>query len=357
MKFILQISRILVGILFIISGLIKLNDPVGTQIKLEEYFEVFGTHFLIPMALYFSVIMCVLEVALGIAVLLFYRMKWTLIILSGLIVFFTFLTFYSAYFNKVTDCGCFGDAIKLKPWESFYKDIILCVLILFIIILKNKIKPVFDNIKGDLIVIIVTMASIWLAVFCINHLNIIDFRAYKPDANIQTAMKPSCTPAFKYILTKNGKDFEFTQYPTDTTYQYKSMVQTNPECNPKITDYNIWNDQGDYTQESFKGDKMFIYILNTELADKEGAKRVKVLTDKIATIGIEPIIITASDPQKFDIFRHELNLAVPFFYADATVIKTIIRSNPGLVYLQNGTVKGKWHCNDVPSLDELKLLK
>ena len=133
MRFIYSILRYLVGSIFIFSGLIKINDPVGTQIKLEEYFGVFSSDFtslfelLVPFALLISIVLCTLEIIIGIALLMNYKMRIVLKLLLSLIVFFTFLTFYSAYFNKVTDCGCFGDAIKLTPWESFYKDIILLV--------------------------------------------------------------------------------------------------------------------------------------------------------------------------------------------------------------------------------------
>ena len=131
MRFLYTLSRYLVGLLFIFSGVIKINDPVGTQIKLQEYFEVFSSDFssifeiFVPYALILSVFLCTLEVVIGVALLMNYKMKITSKVTLGLILFFTFLTFYSAYFNKVTDCGCFGDAIKLTPWESFYKDVIL----------------------------------------------------------------------------------------------------------------------------------------------------------------------------------------------------------------------------------------
>ena len=126
-----QLSRFFVGGLFIFSGLIKLNDPVGTKIKMEEYFGVFAEDFgsafaaFTPFAMEIGMIMIILEIVLGVAVLIYYRMDVTTVLLLLLMVFFTFLTFYSAYFNKVTDCGCFGDAIKLTPWQSFWKDVIL----------------------------------------------------------------------------------------------------------------------------------------------------------------------------------------------------------------------------------------
>ena len=145
MSWVQTIARVVIGGLFIFSGLIKVNDPVGTAIKLEEYFNVFSTDFASffavfePYALFFSVFLVVLEVVLGVAVLINYRMSVTIWVLLLIILFFSFLTFYSAYFNKVTDCGCFGDAIKLTPWQSFSKDMILLVLILiFSLIIKTS---------------------------------------------------------------------------------------------------------------------------------------------------------------------------------------------------------------------------
>ena len=150
MRFLFTISRYLVGLLFIFSGVIKINDPVGTQIKLQEYFEVFSSDFtpifeiFIPYALVLSVSLCTLEVVIGVALLINYQIKITSKITLGLILFFTFLTFYSAYFNKVTDCGCFGDDIKLTPWESFYKDIILLIMIVFMYFNQKFIHPIFN---------------------------------------------------------------------------------------------------------------------------------------------------------------------------------------------------------------------
>ena len=147
MRIIYTLSRYFVGSLFIFSGGIKINDPVGTQIKLEEYFQVFSSDFtslfeiFIPFSLFISVFLCCLEIVIGFALLLNFRMKITSSVTMGLIIFFTFLTFYSAYFNKVTDCGCFGDAIKLTPWESFSKDIVLLVFSFIILSLIHISEP------------------------------------------------------------------------------------------------------------------------------------------------------------------------------------------------------------------------
>src|SRR5215510_13266329 len=157
-KFLDAFSRYFVGGLFIFSGLIKLNDPIGTQIKLEEYFEVFaddfGSFFLLfkPIALELGMFLIVLELVLGVAVLIAYRMNLTTKVLLVLMIFFTFLTFYSAYFNKVTDCGCFGDAIKLTPWESFYKDVILMVFVMHLFWYRKTYEPMLKPMPGNIIV-------------------------------------------------------------------------------------------------------------------------------------------------------------------------------------------------------------
>ena len=149
MKILVPISRIFVGILFIISGFIKLNDPLGFSYKLQEYFsaEVLNITFLEPYALAISIIVVVFEVVLGVFLLIGYKPKFTVWSLLIMIVFFTFLTFYSAYFDKVKDCGCFGDALKLTPWESFSKDVVLLVFVIILFVGKSYISQLFKIIE------------------------------------------------------------------------------------------------------------------------------------------------------------------------------------------------------------------
>jgi uncharacterized membrane protein YphA (DoxX/SURF4 family) len=199
-KIIDQFSRFFVGALFIFSGLIKLNDPIGTKIKLEEYFEVFSVDFgsffeiFIPYALEIGMILIVLEVVLGVAVLINYKMNLTTKILLALLVFFTFLTFYSAYFNKVTDCGCFGDAIKLTPWQSFYKDVILMVFVLHLFWHRKRFDPILRTMEGHAVIGIVTGISFFLGIYAVRHLPFLDFRAYRIGNTIPEQMKPAEQP-------------------------------------------------------------------------------------------------------------------------------------------------------------------
>lgn len=359
MKILTKFSRFLVGILFIISGLVKLNDPIGTAIKLEEYFEVFSVDFhpafqnLTSISLLIAVAMIVLEVVLGVAVLLKYQMKITTWLLLLLIVFFTFLTFYSAYFNKVTDCGCFGDALKLTPWTSFTKDVILLGFIIILFVNRNAITSCYQPLTGNVVMALTFLFTFYVAYFTVNHLSFIDFRAYKIGADIAKLMKPSAPLQYKYMLTKNGEEHEFSTYPTDTTFHYQSMEIVNKEALPKITDYAIWNNDGDVTLESLKGNKMLIFMLDVRKTRKKKLNAIKELVKQLEAKDIQTWLITASDYNAINSFRNENQLSIPYYFADATVIKTIIRSNPGLVFMQNGIIRGKWHYNDTPDAEQV----
>jgi len=365
MKFLKEIAKYLVGGLFIFSGLIKLNDPVGTSIKMHEYFEVFADDIaglfsaFVPYALPIAVFLVVLEVVLGIAVLLNYKMRLTSSILFVLIIFFTFLTFYSAYFNKVTDCGCFGDAIKLTPWESFTKDVILFFLIGIVTLFAflGKYKSILHHRIGNIAMGSVTIISVYIAIHAINHLPFIDFRTYKIGNHIPTLMQPSAPLEFEYIMEKDGKKTAFDNYINDPAYKFIETREKNPEAKPKITDYSLSTDEGEFTEDSFIGNRLFIIIYDADKASKDVAN-IKSLVNDLSNYDVQTAIITASIYEDIEAYRHETQLAIPFYYADATVLKTMVRANPGIFLMQNGTVKGKWHFNDTPQAkDILSLLR
>ena len=361
MRSITLVARILVGGLFIFSGLIKLNDPVGTAIKLEEYFHVFASDIapffgkLAPAALFLSVFLSVLEVVLGLAVLLRYRARLTSSILLALILFFTFLTFYSAYFNKVTDCGCFGDFIKLTPWESFAKDIVLLVLIIILFVQRESWTKPVRNWSSHFAVGFTAVMATLIGIYAIKHLPYFDFRAYKVGTNIGQAMEASEELKYKYIMEKDGQEHEFDEYPSDPDYEYKEIILLNPEAQPKITDYSVWDDEGDFTEKTFQGHKLLLVIHDALKADVERTTEINELIQGLGST-VEVWALTASQVADYENFRHEYQLAVPYFFADATVLKTMIRSNPGLILLSNGTVLGKWHFNDIPTTEDIRHL-
>ena len=373
MRVFYTLSRYLVGLILIFSGAIKINDPVGTQIKLEEYFSLFSTDFtsifeiLIPYALMISVFLCCLEIVIGVALIINYRMKLISKILLGLIVFFTFLTFYSAYFNKVTDCGCFGDAIKLTPWQSFYKDLILLSFSLIIYFLHSKlryqdgffkIKIFEDNVFKNGVIIFISVISLIISYTAINFLPFIDFRPYKVGNYIPDLMQPSEELKYSYIMEKNGRNYEFDNYPNDESFTFKEIKLLNPEAEPKITDYSLWNEDGDFTNESFLGNKLFIVIHDVNKLGIDRRKinefitKLKKLKSDI-NFWVEPIVLTSSDSKSLSSFLDKNKISIKSIYGDASVLKTMIRSNPGFLLMRNGTVRGKWHFNKFPDPTEI----
>jgi uncharacterized membrane protein YphA (DoxX/SURF4 family) len=358
-----HVSRFFVGGLFIFSGLIKLNDPIGTKIKMEEYFGVFADDFgsffgaFIPFALEIGMIMIILEIVLGVAVLIYYRMNVTTVLLLLLMIFFTFLTFYSAYYNKVTDCGCFGDAIKLTPWQSFYKDIILMIPVLHLFWYRRTYFPVLRTLEGHAVIGAATVLSLSLGIYAIAHLPFIDFRAYRIGNHIPSQMQPEEQPVFEYVFLRkdNGEEIRSQKYLMDTTqYKYLSVVQLNEDkTRAKITDYSVTSAEGeDVTQQTFEGAKLFFVVYDVSKASIEDMDAIVKLSKDLDG-KVDMMVLTASGASEFESFRHEHQLAVPYYFADATVLKTIIRSNPGITLWVDGTVKGMWHHNDTPEAAEV----
>ncbi len=352
---------LLVG-LFLFSGLIKLNDPIGTQLKLEEYFDVFATDFpwmdgfwkfWIPYSIGLSIFLSSLEITLAIALWVNYKTKWTLWLLIILLVFFGFLTFYSAYFNKVTDCGCFGETIKLTPWTSFGKDVFLVLLTLSIFFTQEK-----DLNKKTLkIVFISAMMSIGLGVYTYFFLPIQDGLPYAIGENIQTNMKPRAALKFSYIYNINGKETELAEMPTNPKAEFVSMKAINEkEARPLITDYRIWVDRDttDYTKLSFEGQRVFIVLPNIHHTNTKALLDISVIAQALEIKKIPVWLLSASPDEEVNQLRHTYQLAFPALSADTKILKTMIRSSPGILTLNHGTVKGKWSAYNLPSILEIE---
>ena len=418
MKILEFISRVLVGSLFIVSGLIKANDPMGFSYKLEEYFstDVLNLPFLEPLALYLAVFICVVEIVLGVAVLVGSKSKLVSWSLLSMIVFFTFLTFYSAYFDKVTDCGCFGDALKFTPWESFTKELILFFFsavifirqkyiqrnlkrddlvyfsfsLLFIILFSLGVISWTFPIVFSLITFVViyliknyvksdqndwilagaaTVISTVFSVYCVMNLPIRDFRPYAVEKNIEDGIK-GCDelglpcPKFGYIYTlrnTDGSEKEMTdnEYLTSGIWEDSSweIVETsNPITiqegyEPPVHDFNLIDDEtgDDITYSVLSYDRVLLVVSydldKTDESNQQALNDIAALAEKA---GVPMYGLTASNYEAVNDFRHKNQNMFPFLTADGTMLKTIIRSNPGLVYLEKGTVKGKWHSNDLP---------
>jgi uncharacterized membrane protein YphA (DoxX/SURF4 family) len=376
MHSLLVVVRVLVGLLFIFSGLIKANDPTGFGYKLQEYFEVFHITFLHDLATVIAIILCTLEIVLGALLLLGLwgrKVAWGLLLL---IIFFTFLTFYSAWFKVVTSCGCFGDAIPLTPWQSFTKDIILLVLILILFVNRNKIYPLTQNTRlQKALLVIVTLASLLFGLYTYNYLPILDFLPYKVGNNLPELMRipPGAQPD-EYQITytiKNKKTGE-TKQVTDKEYIKQEVwkdanweIIGDPEnklikkgYEVKIRDLKITDSQGtDYTSEIIENPYYNLVIVAWDLnkTNEVALGNLNAIAINAAeNYNIRTVLLTANSAEDAEAISNRLKLVSEVFYADAVPLKSMVRANPGVLLLKKGTVVNKWHFHTVPSYDELE---
>lgn len=356
-------SRLFVGLLFIISGLIKLNDPVGFSYKLAEYFSepVFNIPFLVPFTLSLALFLVIVEVVLGIMLLIGYKSKFTIWSLLLMIVFFTFLTFYSAYYDVVKDCGCFGDALHLTPWQSFTKDVVLLFFILILFTNKKLVKPLFQNKTQNSIAFLGLSSCIFMAYWVLNHLPIIDFRPYKVGTNIEKGMEipegaPKSVVEMIFIYKVNGVDKEFsekdlTNIPEGATFVDRKDKVISEGYVPPIHDFTMVKDDSDYKEELLQEPKLLMVVTyDLALAKEEGMLKLKKLNQEAKSKGYKVIGMTNSSKEEITKAQQKYGLKFDFYTCDATALKTIERANPSIVILEKGTVKQKVHYNDINDL-------
>lgn len=365
MKLLTHFSRLFVGILFIISGLIKLNDPVGFSFKLEDYFaqDVLNLPFLTPFALAIAVFVVILEVVLGVMLLIGYKKKCTLWTLLLMIVFFTFLTFYSAYFNKVTDCGCFGDAIKLTPWQSFTKDIVLLAFILILFKGEKYITPFFSNKTNKILTGLSLVLCGFMGYWVLNHLPLKDFRAYKVGTNIKKAMEiPEDAPKSEYEMTfiykVNGINQEFGMNDLGNLPEGAEFVDRKEKLiregfTPAIQNFTIEKDGVDYTNDVLEESKIILVVAyDLEKSCEKGLQKIRSIQKLAKEKGYIIIGLTSTLKESYEPILEKSKVDIPFYATDKVTLKTIERANPSFVILQKGTIIQKVHYNDV---DKLKL--
>lgn len=315
MKFLILIARLFVAVTFLFSGFVKLVDPLGSAYKFEEYFsaDVLNMEFLIPYALPFSIFLIIAELMLGVFLLIGFKRKitvWSLFLMTFL---FLFLTWYSAYYDKVTDCGCFGDAVKLTPWQTFNKNVLLIVVIAFLIFALKHIKPLFNNNLLKWMSLGSLVLFLYITYHVLVHLPLIDFRPYAVDKNIKEGMEEIAIDGL-----------------------------------PKVHDFYLeTNDGDDLTDELLNMDKvMFVVAYDIEISDSQGFENIKAATDLAKANGYTVYGLSASYIDDLVSLNLENKMDFEWLFVDGTVLKTIIRANPGIITLNKATVTGKWNWID-----------
>lgn len=372
----LWIVRIIVGALFIFSGLIKLNDPLGFSYKLEEYFEVFHLSFLNPTAVFLSIFLCALEVILGVFLLMGISSKKVVRGLLFLIVFFTFLTFYSAAFDVVKSCGCFGDAIPLTPWQSFTKDLILLILIIYIYFKRQLIQPItYQKSKKTAISSITIGLTLLFGFYTYHFLPIVDFLPYKVGANLPESMKiPKGAPQDEYEINYLLKSKKTGEEKTISDKEYlATKIYENPDWEfisssepklikqgyqPKIKDLNIFDSQGvSYTKELLENPYYNLIAVSWKLGDMHTRALGDInalAVNAVERYNVRTVLLTSNSAQDADQYSKNLKLVLEIFYADAVPLKSMVRSNPGLILLKDGVIINKWPSSALPSYDYLE---
>lgn len=374
-NYLLAFARIITGLLFVFSGLIKANDPTGFGYKLEEYFHVFGTHFLNDYSVIIAIAICGLEILLGALLLLGFRgraVAWGLLLL---ILFFTFLTFYSAFFEVVTSCGCFGDAIPLTPWQSFGKDLVLLALILIIFFNRGAIRPVIDGKAAQaFLTTVLVVLSVGIGIYTVNYLPFIDFLPYKKGSNLPELMalpdgeigdQYDIIYTLRHKTSGDEKQVSDKVYLADELWKDESWeIIGDPESRlvkkgyqVPIPDLLITDANGeDFTQQIIGNPYYNIVVVawNLDKTNLQALDHINALvTEAAEAYNIRTVLLTASSTQQAEQTSRELDLLTEIFYADAVPLKSMVRANPGVLLMRNGTVIDKWHYNTVPDFNTL----
>jgi uncharacterized membrane protein YphA (DoxX/SURF4 family) len=356
MKVVLSFIRIVVGLLFIFSGLIKANDPMGLSYKMQEFFEVWNLSFLDNYTLAFALIMNAFEIVAGVAVLLGWRMRLFSWLLLLLIIFFTFLTGYALFSGKIKTCGCFGDCIPLTSRESFIKDLVLLLLIIVIFIKKDVIKPLFKNAAGTILISLSVLFCIFSQWYVLEHLPVVDCLAYKKGNNIIEKMKVpegavSDSFAIKFKYRKDGKDlvFDGDSFPedfNDSTYTFVDRVQEliRPgTATAPISDFNLYAETGeDTTLAILNQEGYYVMLLSKDAsqAQKNWNKNAAEVTKVCEKNKIPFYMVTATTEAAQKQLPH--SEIIKYLKCDATVIKTAGRVNPTYFIMKGATIVGKF---------------
>jgi uncharacterized membrane protein YphA (DoxX/SURF4 family) len=363
MKYFLWLLRIVVGVLFIFSGLVKANDPLGLSYKMNEFFEVWHMTGMLPYSLALSIAMIAFEIIAGVALLLGYAFRVFSFLLLLLITFFTFLTAYVLFSGKIKECGCFGDCIKISNTETFYKDVALLVMSIILFAFRKRIKPLLSGYPGTAVIILSVFFAFGIQWWALEHLPFHDCLPFKVGNNLweKTQLPPGAKPAVyetRLVYQKDGvkKEFTMENYPwQDSTWVFveqKTTMVKEATGDAAIKDFVLNDyDGNNHTEEILKapGYQFLFFIRNVDNARKDNIDKLQHLMDEAEKLNIPSYILSSSDKTSTIAFQQKYGLIkYPVFSVDGTASKTGMRSDPGLMLLENGTVRGKWSFRDYP---------
>jgi uncharacterized membrane protein YphA (DoxX/SURF4 family) len=365
---ILLIARIIFGLVFLFSGFVKAVDPLGTAYKISDYLEAFSLTSLDFLAFPASLLLIATEFTIGFNILFNIHLKASTWVASLFMLVMTPVTLYLAISNPISDCGCFGDAIVMTNWQTFYKNVVLCIILAIIALLQSQTRPWLSNFGASIVTLIPILISFGISIYCYNLLPIIDFRPYKIGNNIIEGMQiPEDAPLDKYETTffyeKDGVEQAFTldNYPAeDSTWTFVRQESKLIEQGfvPPIHDFSIITEDGDITDLVLE-DAGYTLLVISHKVEKASTKNIKCVKSAIANAkkaGAKVIWLTSSYSDDVEEFKTKFEINDTFGATDDITLKTIVRSNPGLVLIKDATVIEKWHHNSLPTKEKLNQL-
>jgi uncharacterized membrane protein YphA (DoxX/SURF4 family) len=364
MKITANISRILVGLVFVFSGFVKGVDPLGFTFRTEDYFIAYGMDWASPLSLFLTIFLCTIEFTLGVALLLNLRLKSLSWLLLLMMIFFTILTFWDALYNPVPDCGCFGDAVKLTNWETFYKNVVLIILVAIIFFYREKFWPWLTPKAGNIVIMFFAVCFAFFSWYQYRHLPWIDFLPWKTGTNLKVE-SPGIAKiylTYRNKVTGEKKEYLSPDYPwNDSTWvsQWEFVGQRVDDSGvAKKHTLKIFDAGGnDFTETIINnpGYQFLVVSYSLEDASRKGFEKIDRFDKGVNHDGHSLVVLTGSQEDEIKSFQKGLHPDIGFYQADDVELKMMIRANPGIILMKDGVILAKWHYRDLPDYEKLKM--
>ena len=357
------VCRQVLAVVFIVSGFTKVIDPWGTSIKINEYLTIYGFDYLIPASMVFSIWLCGAEMMMGCMLLCKVRIRLVSIFALASMLFFTILTFLSATFIPVEDCGCFGEAIKLSPWETFFKNLALLPMAAVVWAYYRNDKILAFRRSEVALTIFFFLLTMGLGFYCYCHLPLIDFLPYKIGVNIREEMHASSAAGpegelqtvLVYRNRMTGEEREFalddTEWQDDTVWEWvdTKILGEVPEMNPMIEEFALRNGAEDVTDRvlATPGRLYLICVTRFDCIGRRCEDRLERLVERALQEGAHVVCITPEPLQGNAIHSFGKSTPVPCYNIDGSTLKTMLRAHTGIVVLDDGVIADKRNCRDI----------
>ncbi len=357
------VCRLVLAVVFIVSGFTKVIDPWGTSIKINEYLTIYGFDYLIPASMVFSIWLCGAEMMMGCMLLCKVRIRLVSIFALVSMLFFTILTFLSATFIPVEDCGCFGEAIKLSPWETFFKNLALLPMAAVVWAYYRNDKILAFRRSEVALTVFFFLLTMGLGFYCYCHLPLIDFLPYKIGVNIREEMHASSAAGpegelqtvLVYRNRMTGEEREFalddTEWQDDTVWEWvdTKILGEVPEMNPMIEEFALRNGAEDVTDRvlATPGRLYLICVTRFDCIGRRCEDRLERLVERALQEGAHVVCITPEPLQGNGIHSFGKSTPVPCYNIDGSTLKTMLRAHTGIVVLDDGVIADKRNCRDI----------